>query len=576
MKKHFFLLNTILIISYIYLLFSCTEKSILEDYTLESTVLTDVQLLAKLGLDTTDIREYEYYYVVEKDQAWGKDLLEQIRNEPQTRMQYNKNNNFLDAEHQTVYIDNRQINDLGRISRALTKAIKAWNDIEGSNIKFVYGHPTNNCVVATISEHNDTDGLALMEISRPYNGKYGRYFNINVRSSNFPLADENQLCYMYMHALGHIVGFEHALIKASPDAPNHIEGTILVDRNSIMLDELNLNFGYKWNGFSKADTAAILKVYPKKEWLFTVSPQAIGSQKNILQLGTYYTFTVKYKDPSCPNPLYDMYIDEQAYGLDGFKADRLENGKIGYQFEYGGAYIVYASVKNSVPFTELWTYFNIYDDRIHIKGPKKVELGKFYDFETLCFTEKSVSHTYNIFTDELVFDNIATTEQRINNSTLRVRFNQPGAYYVIATAKNEPEIKTGQYDVEIYYRPYFKIERTLNSSTGYLIPAGSESFSNIVRFYVDEACTIPLKKTPYRLRFKLILKNKITSFNGFWKYETEEIVSTTTIQKPEGISYINLPTVQNILVQELPGYTLSEPYYEIEYYKDKIGEWKPQ
>lgn len=65
--------------------------------------MTDLELLEYLGYDPQDATEYDLYYTV-GDEIVSKERLDEIRREPQTRMQQDPHFGLVNRENQTVYI----------------------------------------------------------------------------------------------------------------------------------------------------------------------------------------------------------------------------------------------------------------------------------------------------------------------------------------------------------------------------------------------------------------------------------------------------------------------------------------
>ncbi len=65
--------------------------------------MTDLELLEYLGYNPQDATEYERYYTV-GDEIVSKERLDEIRREPQTRMQQDPYFGLVNEENQTIYI----------------------------------------------------------------------------------------------------------------------------------------------------------------------------------------------------------------------------------------------------------------------------------------------------------------------------------------------------------------------------------------------------------------------------------------------------------------------------------------
>lgn len=478
--------------------------------------MTDLELLEYLGYDPQDATEYELYYTV-GDEIVSKERLDEIRREPQTRMQYLWNN-LLDVEHQTIYLTDEII-----FKQQLRDAVEEWNKLyadKKSNIRFEFDNRNPNSVLIMDTNCSLEHELKLY-VERPRNGAYGKMIKLDISNSlSFDLAFSDQIKYLYMHALGHLIGLEHALDYGDPFPDD--EGTVgtACDPYSIMMDETNLladkNF---YRGFTNEDKDAINKLYPYKtpapdpepdvpEFKITCTPAPTGKSGTTLKLDTDYEIQAVYTYSKCPAPKYKFTITSPNGSSADYSRTDLGNGKIRLRFAKTGLYKVTATVTNATEENTKTVTYNLPDPRPVITGPSKAELGKFYDFSVTYQNADYPNPTFDLWWDEMVFDTGYATVQRVSANRFRVRFDEPGGFRILADVQGATGIESGETCTSAYYRPYWKVEKKSKRLSGIEFPVKVkpstaidwnkrnvvDEFTNTLYFYADEACTqqIPL------------------------------------------------------------------------------------
>lgn len=482
---------------------NCTNDAIKDSQKAESS-LSDIELLKQLGYNLTGMTECDDYYLIKPDIIVSKNRLDEIRKEPQTRMQYRKTNGVLDIQYQTIYL-NPAIET--RYQPEFDAAVEAWNNLENTNIKFVVAK--NDASAVNISMwFNGTSDSNFISVERPHNGFYGKYISINL--SSFPASPNaipyKQVQYLIMHALGHLVGLEHVYGQndGSPSTTWDLyPGTDKFDAKSIMRAEdfLNQNRTEIWSGFSASDKKAISIIYPTIDDSESVKEILCNDQagqtitSSILNIGVPYSFTPKYVSKYCTNPSYSISIQEINGATDGWYDYGLRPGfKQMYDFKFikPGQYRITVKVDNApspIAYNKIYT---IYAQEPWIEGPKIIELGKVYDFSISCWNPNYPNTTFSMAITENLFNDPQYTIISQTNNSIKIRFDEPGEYSLEASMQNGPSINTGSYRVNVYYYPYYKYNPT----------------EKRIYFYTDANYSIPLK-LPHRTYFSYRVKLEI-------------------------------------------------------------------
>ena len=189
------------------LIVACTPDNIQNEILPNSKVLmSDKELLEYMGYELNGMIERDKFYVI-GDEVVSKQRLEDIRNESETRIQYNPNNTLY-KEHQLITLDIATM-----FSSQIQEAADEWNKLytdKTSNIQLKTSTSGSNAVEFII-ELIPSDNSLSLSVEKPRKGVNGQLIYLKIGNNWNALMSNNQIKYLFMHALGHLVGFEHAL-----------------------------------------------------------------------------------------------------------------------------------------------------------------------------------------------------------------------------------------------------------------------------------------------------------------------------------------------------------------------------
>ena len=341
MKKKLFLLFI-----FIPFLAGCVKDGVEDFYYVQ----TDSEVLYRNGYDTLGMFALDDYYFLRPDLLMPKERVDELRSKGLSRMQIDEEKGTLDDKHRVIYVATM----FSSHPYELREAIKAWNSIPESGLKFIVKDEQTTGVVIVRDDMFPVGNDELMAIDRPHNGDYGTSMVFNMNSSLYPQYNRNidQLKYMYMHGLGHLVGFEHALTEWQADMGDWYSGTAFVDAASIMVDENGLKHNPRlWRGFSLFDEEAVRVIYPvpATETVEKIVCTEEGEENvsDTLKVKTAYIFTALYGKWNCPDPRYKfeiMPMDGQT--SDSYRVTDKGNGKIEVMFNTLGKFRITATVLN--------------------------------------------------------------------------------------------------------------------------------------------------------------------------------------------------------------------------------------
>ena len=587
---------------------SCSQDAVQEEIAPDPdpiVSMTDPQLLEYLGYDPEDATEYELYYTV-GDEIVSKETLDRVRNEPQTRMQYNRD--YLTPQYQRILLSNQHM-----FTMQMQEAVEEWNKLyseKKSNIRFEIDNKAINSVQFIIYQ-KPTDNYLNLYVERPSNGAYGRFVQLDIGNIWYELTCTSQMKYLFMHILGHLAGFEHSLDYGNDIPTESLTIGFLCDPSSIMMDEKNLlkdkNF---YKGFSDPDKEAIGALYPYitpepdpepevPEFTLTCTPEPVQtSGKQTLRIETDYLFQAVYTYSKCPSPKYAFSVTREDNLKAEYTRTDMGNGKVKIRFTEPGIYQVTATVTNATESNTKTVSYNLTDPCPIITGPSKVELGIYYDFEVTYRDANHPKPLIDLWWDEMVLDTGRATVQRVSNNQFRIRFDEPGGFRILADVEGGNRIETGLFYVSVYYKPYYMIEKKVIGPNLPLIDPGElpslskpispgfgggipivralATYENTLRFYADQACTQPIA-LQHDVLFDYCLCYALSNGERYW---CEGEGTGIRMIVPKGETAVIFPQSKKTSVNGMGSNgktvtTIRDPYYEIIYPENECTSVNP-
>ncbi len=530
--------------------------------------MEDKKILEAYGYDTSNLKEYEEYYIIEPDLIFAKSRLKELRTKPQTRLYQYSGRTMLGEQYRKVPLIH--ISGSAEADRCFEKAVQAWNGLQ-SGLQFEYGGMKGvSAQVGNIS--NETSSFILVE--PPLDWHYGSYMKINTEHDFWKYTSEQQHVYAIMHALGHVAGFEHQ------GSGILINGTTGNNPASIMQNESGIRNNINlWSGFSKEDSTDIYKVYDdqrKSEPLtLTCSPAPAGTDKKRLKYNTRYTFKANFEASECPEPSYEISITKQDAGPGTFKRTNQGNGAVSVEFE-PGIYKVRAVVKNmtGTPSTEE-TYY-VTTEKPWVKGPEEIAIGKTYDFYVTYIDPSKPAPEFKVtLRDSYFHDSPGGEFWKVSSGHYQICFSEYGSYTVDFEIENFNAPKQSFRFTKLY-KPYYTFHRDWLGPSDSTDPLEQKLCAKYYcRFTFQEDKYIGGSFSVFPHRFVAILRlrearNEIHTApmqidHSITTKETKAIV----FDAGETISAIQLKRVQTTLAQDFPNtetyYAILEPFYDLIY-----------
>lgn len=563
---------------------ACSRSFVQEEIFSDSKdVITDIQVLEYMGYDLSRMVEYEDYYLI-GDETVSKQRVEEVRNDRKTRVPYRQDQKLNQDCQEIVLIPS------GQYESQIREAAEEWNKLyeeKSSNIQFGFSNPGRYAVEFVTNSPSPISNLSVV-VDKPYKGVNSTRITLNLGFDLWQNLSIAQIKYLYMHALGHLVGLGHAL-DYGDELPSldYWHAGDLYDPTSIMMNESGLIENKNlYTGFSISDKKAISTLYPyiaptpvAPTFQIDCSPQGTGVQQQNLDLNTEYEFTATYDYTPCPNPTYQFTVTKAGRA---YPYTDLGNGKIRTKFTETGTYTITAEVTNSTvqPNRETKIY-NVVTPKPIVEGPATVELGKFYDFKITYWNPSYPNIAFNLTWVETLLKTGQATVQKVSNTLFRIHFDEPGKFRIFADITNGPSTQEEVYNVEVYYKaPYYKIEKievaidptkTSMFQIGGIPPSAVlvTAYGNYIRFYADEACLFPLE-LEHSLIFDLILDYTITP-TGISGVDVDGACVQKIVSK--GLAAASLPQTEKYKIikklnNQMPPSIVNifiDPFYTISY-----------
>lgn len=233
-------------------LLGCSKKEDLPLACCDQTA--EMDYLISLGFSPSSIQKVLGGYIVENDMFFSS---ENLKSSPTKQYAYG-------LDRLVSYANQNQIrlNPIGLNSTwttGLDQAVTEWNNLLNCRISFSI-NPNNSHV--TIAFQNPYQGsptsCATADIPASGSGLPGTF--INLKPSNLNLFSVSQIKLLFMHELGHVVGYEHS--NNVPASSHFFVGTAINDNKSFM-DWDNCSFSYVERPVTYFDRLTAALVYPE-------------------------------------------------------------------------------------------------------------------------------------------------------------------------------------------------------------------------------------------------------------------------------------------------------------------------
>lgn len=329
-----------------------------------------------------------------------------------------------------------------------------------------------------------------------------------------------------------------------------------------------------WSGFTDADRAAVRTLYPAadQDLQCTCTPEASGNPKRILKPHINYHFTATFSNSACPEPAYEISITKQDAGPGTFKRTDTGNGKVSVEFE-PGVYKVRAVVKNmtGTPSTEE-TYY-VTTDKLWVKGPEKIEIGKTYDFYVTYDDPSKPSPEYSVIVKDLYFPNTYIPCTKVGSGHYQIRFPEYGSYEIdFGITGSSVPVQTFRFTQ--LYRPYNNFYRYQIGPSGSSDPLAQKlcgKFTCGFTFQENEYQGNTFTVFPHRFVAELrlrVAKNKIhTAPMHIDHIITTEEMQIVALDAGAQVASIPVEPIESKLAPDSENtetcYTILEPFYDL-------------
>ena len=427
---------------------SCTvyESEELENGMIQSDniVLSDMELIASMGYDTTDVKTFEDSYLVSGGYVFFKDALEEYREMPKTKLNaYSSKLPLIGQKiHLTVEAD---MSDLNYNEDYVRTAIEQWNSLPDCNIMFssnITTQPEEYETQARLEIRPEPFSLQCNEmITVAPLGVAGNAGIVAIKTSDrwWKAISDEQRRYAIMHALGHLIG-----LKDADETDDKVEGTYpWNDLFSIMKpsDEItSATASSYWSGFSVDDRNDIAMMYPliPDSMSLTVSPES-----SALYVATKYEFSATYEcAKALPNATYKLTIDYDDSSIDDIEKTS-SNGKFEVELDEPGSFtakvVLYGKDGKERASTE--ADYTVVSDEIIYPSINRIELGKpcrfTWEYNNPAYPDAHIEYSAK----ELYFDGGSSrnvTIREISNNETDITFHDYGKYEITASVVDGP------------------------------------------------------------------------------------------------------------------------------------------
>jgi hypothetical protein len=277
-----------------------TSCSRTDDPTPASTVGGDYALdyFESRGFNTATVQRVDSGYLVEGDMFFSDVHIERT-----------KAKQYAFTPQQLVSFNNQDpiyLNPIGLNANwisGLDQAIIEWNNLFNCRIRFVRSSVNPNGIPISFPTPYEGDGCASADIPAPFSGLPGAFIRLNSFYLNSLTVDKIKL--LFMHELGHIVGYNHSNNVGS--GAYFFQGTATKDDLSIM-DWDNCNFTYTQRPLTYFDRLTAALVYPESWPLPNTAPlyrYRNENSTNHLYTTNWSEFGGRINFSSGPPPYYE-------------------------------------------------------------------------------------------------------------------------------------------------------------------------------------------------------------------------------------------------------------------------------
>ena len=206
--------------------FSCSsnlEELVIKDKTTSEKIKTrglesyssileaDKAILAAHGYDTIAIVDCDSFYLVESELIFKKSRLQELREQPEARLNYKRRINPECYRIHLILYDNQYSNET-----IFKEAVAEWNKLSKCCLHFsTYFDtflPKNRPLIDVFFQDNanSMSSSEFIRVAGVINGNVGNKIYINTKYKYWSELTKDQKKYALMHAIGHLVGLEHS------------------------------------------------------------------------------------------------------------------------------------------------------------------------------------------------------------------------------------------------------------------------------------------------------------------------------------------------------------------------------
>ncbi len=408
----------------------------------------DIQKIASLGFDTSDIKDFGDYYIVANQYCFYKTDLSAIHDN-RTRSITTTQTLHL-HKHKLYYKIN---SELGKSYNILIESgIYAWDDIDNCGLDIECGNSNNTyndryTVLFNINRrYNQSAPLVVCEYTSatiPYD------ITINMNSPLWsyvnPTTHLNTFIYLITHSIGESLGLN------SNNTFDSYDRTIMADESLLSSQGDDL-----WCGFSGSDINQIMTLFPEVntqfsyQWSPAVETYADGYLLNVDEV---YNLTISSPATCCStstNSSFDFTIENigNTNASCNIISTDFSEGQFSLSFDGGGEFLATVWIDDYIDgnvikglHKQTQTIY-VVEDRLEFVPTSSVELNTPYIINYKYWHPATPNATIEYYARELLF-NEGNELDIITNSDdngCTVELSENGCYFITCTAKSRGEL----------------------------------------------------------------------------------------------------------------------------------------